>query len=413
MSLRRLHKMTSSIVKLKCCLLTVGILSACVDTGPAKYQHFAISDKNQTVIQSQPDYLQPAFTKLFQEGKRNQVLNLMQIGKLALTHNDIKEAELAFEQALVQIESVYADNEQAMRARSLWYEEGGKDFKGEPYERAMAYYYRGLIYLVREEYDNARATFLSGIMQDAFAEEEQNRSDFALLLFMAGWASQKMGAAGLAQDAYNELKQFRPDFIPPSAEHNTLVIAETGKSPRKLADGVGHYQLVYRRGKKIKDTQVDIVYGNQRHDLYPMEDIYWQASTRGGRPVDKIIDGQVQFKKNTEKAGIKISDASTDVMLISSALGSSSGTNAGAALSLIGVASLTLSASAKPRVDTRYWNNLPDLVHVTTFESSAETLPESFEYKNDKGETLFSKQPDIIRKADDQIIVWSSNESGS
>lgn len=410
MNLRKQHKMILYIGKMVSGFLGAGILISCVHTGPTQYENYAVSDQNQTLITGKPDYLQPSFTKLFQEGKRNQVLNLMHIGKLALLNNNIDEAELAFEQALTHIETVYADNEQAQQARSLWYEEGGKDFKGEPYERAMVYYYRGLIFLFRGEYDNARATFLSGVMQDAFAEEEQNRSDFALLIFMSGWASQKMGADDLAQEAYDELKQYRPDFVAPTPEQNTLIIAESGKAPRKLADGVGHYQLVYRRGKNINDTRVDTILSNKRYGLYPMEDIYWQASSRGGRPVDSIIEGKAKFKKTTEAVGSKLTRVATGAMMISAAIDSNSATNTSTAISLIGVASLVMSANAKPRADTRYWNNLPDMVHLMTLNSAQVSVPETFEYKNEDGDVLFSKAANIVNQTNNQNVIWSSNK---
>lgn len=409
MNSRKQHKMTSSIDKLVLGLLSAGLITACGSTGPTKYTEFAVNDQDASLIQSKPSYLQPSFTKLIKEGKRNQVLNLMHIGKVALQKNDIDEAEMAFEQALVQIETVYANNKQAEQARSLWYEEGGKDFKGEPYERAMVYFYRGIIYLIRNEFDNARATFLSGLMQDAFAEEEQNRSDFALLMFMAGWSAQKMGAPDLANEAYQELAVFRPDFTPPSADQDTIVIAETGKSPRKLADGVGHYQLVFRRGKRIKDTRVDLVSKNERHALYPMEDIYWQATSRGGRPFDSIIEGKVSFKQSSANFGSGLSNVAGDAMVISGGFGSNSGTNAGAALSLIGVAAMAMSANAKTRADTRYWNNLPDLVHVMTFNSNDLGAPDMFEYKDGQGTVLFSKQADVVHTSTNQTIIWSSN----
>ncbi|MFP3441488.1 hypothetical protein R0K18_27540, partial [Pantoea sp. SIMBA_133] len=84
-----------------------------------------------------------------------------------------QEAKNTLTQARLEIENVYADSDAARKARSIWYEEAEKDFKGEPYERAMVYLYLGLIYLEEGDYGNARASFLAGLLQDAFAEEEQ------------------------------------------------------------------------------------------------------------------------------------------------------------------------------------------------------------------------------------------------
>ena len=90
-----------------------------------------------------------------------------------------------------------------------------KHFKGEPYERAMSYYYRGLLYMLEEDYENARACFKAGIIQDAFAEENQNRCDFALLLFLEAFCSLKLGDQELAKAALEEMKKLRPDLAHP------------------------------------------------------------------------------------------------------------------------------------------------------------------------------------------------------
>ena len=108
----------------------------------------------------------------------------MRIGTSALQMGYYDLAKMCFDQCLNYIEAVYADNEKAKQARSLWYEEGMKDFKGEPYERVMAYYYRGLLYIQDSDFENARACFKAGVIQDAFAEERQHQCDFALLLFL-------------------------------------------------------------------------------------------------------------------------------------------------------------------------------------------------------------------------------------
>ncbi|RDV28036.1 hypothetical protein DXV75_03465 [Alteromonas aestuariivivens] len=410
MNSRKQRKTTSSIVKNTLLLgLTVSVVG-CGSTGPATYDKYALSNQEQQLINNKPAYLQAQFQTLFEEGQRNKVLNLLQIGKTALLNGNVDEAEKVFDQALAEIETVYADTEDARMARSLWYEEGSKAFKGEPYERAMAYYYRGLVYLYRNEFDNARASFLSGLMQDAFAEEEQNRSDFALLMFLAGWSAQQMGAQGLAEDAYNELRQFRPDFPLPDPSHDTLIIAETGKSPRKLADGVGHYQLVYRRGKKFKDQRVSLATASQEVTLFPMEDIYWQAASRGGRPVDRIVEGKAEFKKNTEAFGSALSSVSNTAMVYSGGLGSTSGTNAGAALSLIGVASMAISMNARPRADTRYWDNLPDLVHVTTTRSDSIGNGVEFIFQDKDGQPLNTQAANLNHQTEQQTIIWAANE---
>ena len=322
----------------------------------------------RSYLQDKPAQLHPLYRKLALEGQRNYVLNQLQVGLAAMDMGRLDLAEEAFEQALLRIEAVYANNEKAAKARSLWYEEGMKDFKGEPYERAMAYFYRGLLYMTKSDFENARACFKAGVLQDAFAEEKQNRCDFALLVFMQGWASQCRGDTDLAAAAYEEVKRLRPDFAQPSPDHNVLVIAETGTSPRKLADGVGHYVLVYRRGKGFDEKRAQVAVAGLTCAMYPMEDIAWQAMTRGGRPVDRILKGQVVFRERAEKIGTVLTEVSSGAMLAAPVFHNSTGEvqALSAALGLLGVAQLVIAQKVNPRADTRYWANLPDAVHIWT-----------------------------------------------
>ena len=347
--------------------LAAALLLAGCATGPTQYETRALDPDQQAVVASKPAALQPLYQDLFEEGRRNEVLNLMEIGAAAFHQGHYDLSKAALDRAIANIESVYADNEAAHRARSLWYEEGEKDFKGEPYERSMVFYYRGLLFLRDGDYGNARASFISGLLQDAFAEEEQNTTDFASLIYLAGWSAKLAGSDSLAEQHFEEYRQFRPDGPVPAADHNTLVIAETGTAPRKLADGVGHYELVYRRGKRIRAQGAELMHGGDSVALFPVEDVFFQASTRGGRTVDRIIEGKVQFKKNTQATGDVLTAASGNSAVAGLSMAAGGGLAAGFhTVTAIGVAAQGLSARSRTEADTRYWQRLPDGLHVTT-----------------------------------------------
>ena len=70
---------------------------------------------------------------------------------------------------------MYSNAEGAAKARSLWYEEGAKDFKGRALRARDGFYYRGLVYLTEADYENARASFRTALMQSSFAEEQRYR----------------------------------------------------------------------------------------------------------------------------------------------------------------------------------------------------------------------------------------------
>ncbi|MEX0900522.1 MAG: tetratricopeptide repeat protein [Gammaproteobacteria bacterium] len=320
--------------------------------------------------------LQPVVQQLLQEGDRNFVLNHLRLGVQALEIGQRDVAARSFDQALGVITSVYADSESAARARSLWIEEGSKDFRGEPYERAMAFYYRGLLDLMDGEYDTARSSFRAGLLQDAFAEEEQHRADFAMLLYLDGWSSYLLGDRSLADEAFAEARVLRPDLPLPAEGDNVLVIAESGPSPRKLADGIGHAKLVYRRGKRFTEQRAALVTPDGSERLYPLEDIFWQASTRGGRPVDAILEGQLQFRNTAAGVGSVLTEVSASVTESNNFYGSGGSSGTANVVGAVGIVALALAARSKPQADTRYWDNLPDVVHVSSRKLARGVQPE-------------------------------------
>lgn len=337
-------------------------VSGCAAAGPA-----AIPDAQMSAfLADKPPAYHGDYQKLLAEGKNNECLNHMRIGLKALKKGDKQLALPAFDNALLTIESFFVNTEGAQKARSLWYEEGMKDFKGEPYERVMAYYYRGLGYMDEGDYENARASFKSAILQDSFAEEEQYRADFALVVFLEGLAAKMAGDKEGAEASFAELQTLRPDFKLP-ARFNTLFIVESGNAPRKVADGPGHAELKYFRGRNFTEKKALLkVDGASPQQCYPMEDIYFQASSRGGRQIDKILKDKVVFRQTNLAIGSTLSETASTVMLLAPLTGDQGAVQAVAGgLAIIGGIQQVIALNAKPHADIRFWDNLPDTVHVS------------------------------------------------
>lgn len=300
---------------------------------------------------------------------KDQPLYAMQAGLAAVAEGKTAEAANVFDNVLTGIENMFANTENAAHARSLWYAEGAKDFKGEPYERAMAFYYRGLLYLAEGDYENARASFRGGLLQDAFAEEQQFRSDFAMLMLLEGWANARNGDASQAQEAYTEMQRLRPGLAVPQGSANVLVIAELGGSPRKLSDGINNHEIVYRRPKRTPERVVAVDIDGKTLPLAMVEDVFFQASTRGGRPIDRVIEGKVAFQNATETIGATLGTIASQGSLISAA-GSGGGGRTLGALAAIGAISSIISANVQPKADVRFWGNLPETLHAASLRLS-------------------------------------------
>lgn len=309
--------------------------------------------------------LAEANTALQQAEPKDRTLLQLQAGLAALGESNLTASAQHLDAALESIESVFSNAEGAAKARSLWYEEGSKDYKGEPYERAMAFYYRGLLYLVEADYENARASFRTALLQSSFAEEQRYRSGFASLMFLDGWCSQLLGDASQAADAYAEVARYRPGWTPPGPDANTLVLAELAGAPRKVGDGVGNHEIVYKRARRTPERRIEIDLGGQSLRLFAMEDLYVQATHRGTREIDRIIDGKVTFQKMSASIGDSAGVVASEGSVISAALGGGAGTALGG-LAAAGMIVSLISGNVKPRADVRYWANLPESLHVAT-----------------------------------------------
>lgn len=289
----------------------------------------------------------------------------LQAGLAAMAEGKTKEATELFDLALTSIESIFANTENAAKARSLWYEEGAKEFKGEPYERSMAFYYRGLLYLTEGDYENARASFRSGILQDAFAEDQQFRSDFSSLMLLEGWANQLNGDTSQASSAYGEVQSFHPGWGAPKALDNFLIVAELGGSPRKLSDGISNHEIVYKRPKRTPEHAITVDLDGKALRLALVEDLFFQASTRGGRPIDRVIDGKVAFQNKTEAIGSALGIISSEGSVLGAAFNAGGGRALGT-IAAVGAISSLISVNVKPKADVRFWANLPETLHIAS-----------------------------------------------
>lgn len=345
---------------------------------------------------AQADYA-AELAKLKAAPAKDATLHTLQAGLAALAEGGQAAASEHFDAALASIEGMFANSENAAKARSLWYEEGAKDYKGEPYERAMAYYYRGLLYLAEGDYENARASFRGGILQDAFAEEQQYRSDFAALMMLEGWSSQVNGEAGMARDTYAEVKRLRPQWTEPAAGANLLVVAELAGSPRKLGDGIGSHEIVYRRAKRTPERSLRIEFDGKPQAVALAEDLFFQASTRGGRAIDAVIEGKVVFKKSTGEVGDALVTLASEGSVISAAYGGGAGRALGA-VATVGTLVSLVSANVQPRADVRYWNNLPETLHIGAVQYQG--LPQNINV------TLFDEQGQPVPAEQLRIQKW-------
>jgi tetratricopeptide (TPR) repeat protein len=315
--------------------------------------------------------LRPLFQRLYIEGERNATLNFQRVGMAALAAGNIDLAEKAFDAAVTRIDLIYADNPEAQKAKSLWTAEKIKDYKGEPYERAMAHFYRGLVYAARGDFQNARALFKQADYQDTVAEAEQYAGDFGLMPYMAGWASYCDGNSGMARDFLQQAIKGDSNFSTMRVDQPVLVLFESGRSPFKYGSGKSGEILKWQPHEVPVETATTActaagASGCTVGSFVMGADLGFQATTRGGRPIDGVLNGKASFKEGAQDIA-KVASAVGDFGMMAAA---STGNRDAAGLGMLGMfAGLVAQGVAnatQAQADIREWEQLPAKVWLGT-----------------------------------------------
>lgn len=327
--------------------------------------------------------------------ERERVLYDYRAAASAMRTGEYDAAKQKLDDAILRIGGIITNDAQAAKARSLFSAESNKTFIGEPYERVMAYYYRGILYWRDGEPDNARACFRSGQVIDSDPEQKNYDADYVLLDYLDGLASAKLSADGSDAFARAQKRVGEQKPLPPyDTQANVLVFAEYGYGPRKFAAGE-HGQMLRFRADDSPTHSARLVLDNGEKivPLPAYDDLNYQATTRGGRVMDHILGNKAVFKSTTDTAG--------DVALIGAmAAGShamnreSRGKDGGdaalvaAGLGLLGIIGKVASSATQTQADTRQWDNLPQRLSFAQVKLPPGEHPGRLEFLDREGRVL-------------------------
>ncbi len=365
-----------------CCLV---VLSGCATGGGAR------SDGSKAAVQQQV----PA---------KDRVLWNYRQGLTALRQGRNDEAKRQLDEALSIIGNVFGPDNSAKKSRGYFTEESKKNFIGEPYERVMAYFYRGVLYWMDGEPDNARACFRSGELMDSDAEQQGFRSDYATLDYLDGYATFKLNGDG--SDALARAQTFsKLGQLPPyNKKANTLIFFEFGDGPKKYASGEYNEKLHIKESRSIVQGAW-FKEGNRAVRIGPYDDLNFQATTRGGRVMDHVLANKSVFKSTTDVIG--------DVGIIGGAIAATQRKTRDAGLVGIGIGVISKIASAAttPAADTRTWDNLPQYISFAALESSIGNHTGTVEFTNGAGQVIpnLTKTVQFTVVADRDTVIFVSD----
>lgn len=195
--------------------------------------------------------------KLSHKTDENYVLNNLRLGSIALSAYDLDEAEGAFLRAW-EIINAGGVNSGGRDVAAVWVSEKLKIWKGEPYERALASFYLGVVYYMRHDYDNARAAFENSLFKlrdyaDAKDEKRgytEQESTFVVAHIMLGRCYQHLNRPDLAQMNFEQAAKLQPRLAnlaneTLNKEANVLLVVDFGYAPRKV-EGFDSSQIAFR-----------------------------------------------------------------------------------------------------------------------------------------------------------------------
>ena len=336
-----------------------------------------------------PPPMRPAYRRLLEEGARNSVLNRLEIGVDAYQLGYRKLAAESLDRALDRIESTYGRDPNARRAMSLWHEESAKTFKGEPYERGMAYYYRGLLFLREGDLENARACFRAGQFEIR-AGMPHPPPPPPFLRWLELWCTRRLEGDPAPHRAHRENADLETaGLTPPEASRNLLLVLESGGAPRKRATGPGGSILEYAPGDagpvRVEPHLPDGTEGTASHAC----DVYRLASARARRPAEEILENKVRVRDRYENAGDILTRGGVSVAAAGASIGGREGeiaAIAGGAATLTGLVSRSVARAVRPEADTRSFRNLPGHVYVAAFRAEPGTARIVAVFKDGRGD---------------------------
>ena len=317
---------------------------------------------------------------------RDKVLWEYRTAAAAMRQGKFEVARRYLDDALTTLQGAYGPDSNARKARGYFHSESKKTFIGEPYERSMAYIYRGILYWMDGEPDNARACFRSAEIEDGDTENHEYAGDWVLPDYLDGLASCKLGGDGA--DAFKRAQaNCKSGALPQyDCKANVLVFFEFGPGPTKYAAGQYHEELHFHVDPspvQSADFQVD----GKEFPVSQSDDVWFQASTRGGRVMDHILGNKAVFKTATDVAG-NVALIGGGAAILSGDGRDATANEIGAGLLAAGIISKIFSAATTPEADVRAWDNLPRYLGFATLALPAGRHVLSCHFRDSHGHVM-------------------------
>lgn len=381
--------------------LAAGCASPEPNSGPMSTDAFLRAQK--TVQERKiPTDVEAYYVLLHGEERANFCVNAMRAGLASMRAGHDALAAFTFDEAIAEVRSPQAGSEQAERTKSRFVADREKWFKGESYERAALFFYRGLLYLKSGDDDNAAACFKQANVQDIAGEDAREyQGDWIASEIGLALASYQKGEKERAKEALNratKCSEWRKGIPLPTADTNLLLVVEAGASPTKVREGRYGEKLVYREKPPFFREIEVMMDGARSFTALPAEDLFFQATHRGTRELDKILNDKASSKEALSNASVALGAGT----VVTGATGQENAAVGALAAAAIGT-SLT-AAAIDPSADARSWDNLPHSIYMIPLTTPPGALIELIGLKTN-GEKEKIGRVVVPRKREGLVVV--------
>jgi tetratricopeptide (TPR) repeat protein len=273
-----------------------------------------------------------------EKDEKNVVLADIHYAGATFVAGDYRDAQTALVSASKIMEDVAFGADRGQQAMA--FKHSIRVFKGEPYERAVAYTYLGFMFYRRGDFENARSAFNLALLADrgSKGDNEDYRDDFALAYYLIGKTYLKLGEADTAAIAFGKVKKYMPDnpFADPARlkDTNFTLLVELGCGPKKRPDRVvGSVDVIEPCVYPERSAEV-FLDGQSLGKAAKLVDVNYQGTTSGSSSRDTA-----QAVKGAAVAVLK-------------------------QIPFVGIIGGLVEMAGVNKADLRHWRHMPGEVHV-------------------------------------------------
>ncbi len=225
-------------------------------------------------------------------------MHRLNLASVLLLEGKKDEAHRELQCAREELELMFDPDSQALK---LMHGEREKYFKGDGYERATLYAFLALSFMEKGDFVKTLKCVQCGILADSDAEKLDYRADYALLPYIGYIAACRAGD-NWRQEArkYDALvKELTGSAPSERAFPNAILVAWIGRGADRTLGGEFEEKRFVRKGSSrgSLDSIVIRADGKEYLSLPGLADLNFQATTRGRRVMDNVLDSKATAKR--------------------------------------------------------------------------------------------------------------------